>query len=370
MVPLAQALQAHGHEVKVATSASFAPDVADAGLAPLAVGRDWVESEAERTAPGFTSAGIAGQMDAFANLAEEFLDDLLQLEWRPDLVIREVTEFGSAVYARLIGARCVIHGITLHPPLGLLRHWVGNTLSALASRADADISIFDDGVLVNHFPPSWLPEQPGGSEALRFFAPAAVTSEDPAPGWVTERDGSRPLVYATLGTVFNGVHVAFEQLLGAADGADFDLLLTVGKNVDPGTLKGPSNSRIEQFVPQDSILGAVSAVVCHGGMGTVMGALRHGVPLCCIPFGADQPFNAARVEALGCGRSYTTHTPTQIPIPHARPEDLQALTLREHVDAVLGKSCYREAAEALAQEIHQLPGIEDEVDLVERLLSS
>jgi UDP:flavonoid glycosyltransferase YjiC (YdhE family) len=367
MVALARGLQERGHDVRVATSAGFAPEVAAAGLQPLAVGRDWLESEAERTAPGFTSAGLAGQMAAFAGLADEFLDDLLRLEWHPDVVIREVTEFASAVYARMVGARCVIHGITLHPPLGLLRHWVGDTLSALASRADADISVFDDGVLLNHFPPSWAPEPSDGGAVLRFFAPAAVASGEQAPGWATERDRSRPLVYATLGTVFNGVHFAFEQLLGAAEGADFDLLLTVGKNVDPRTLDGPSNSRIERFVPQELILGHVGAVVCHGGMGTVMGALRHGVPLCCIPFGADQPFNGARVEALGCGRSYTTHTPADLPIPHARPEDLEAQALRAHIDAILGERRYRDAAEALAREIDQLPGLDEEVDLIESL---
>jgi UDP:flavonoid glycosyltransferase YjiC (YdhE family) len=58
-----------------------------------------------------------------------------------------------------------------------------------------------------------------------------------------------------------------------------------------------------------------------------------------------------------------------MPIPHARPEDLEARTLRAHIDALLGERGYREAAGALAQEINQLPGLDQEIDLVERLLS-
>jgi UDP:flavonoid glycosyltransferase YjiC (YdhE family) len=34
-----------------------------------------------------------------------------------------------------------------------------------------------------------------------------------------------------------------------------------------------------------------------------MTALAHGVPLLCVPLGRDQFFNAARVEALGAGRT-------------------------------------------------------------------
>ena len=369
MVGLAHGLVRRGHAVKVATSASFAPDVAETGLEAMVVGRDWLESEADRVIPGFTAATLPGQMAAFASLGDEFLDDLLQLDWQPDVVVREPTELGSAVYARLVGARPVIFGISLHPPAGLLRHWIGDPLSALASRADADDSIFDDGLLLNHFPRSWLPEQPDIGPAARFFAPTQASRDEPAPAWVTDRDRSRPLVYATLGTVFNSAHAAFEQLLGAAEGADFDLVLTVGKNVDPSAMKAPANARIERFVPQDSILGAVSMVVCHGGMGTVLGALSHGVPLCCIPFGGDQPFNAARVEALGCGRSYTTHTPPHLPIPHARPDDLQAATIRANVEAILDGPGYGEAATALSREIDQLPGLEDEIDLVESHLT-
>ena len=44
-------------------------------------------------------------------------------------------------------------------------------------------------------------------------------------------------------------------------------------------------------------------MVTHGGHGSVMGSLAHGVPLVCIPgVGADQPIVGERIEAIGAGR--------------------------------------------------------------------
>jgi UDP:flavonoid glycosyltransferase YjiC (YdhE family) len=51
------------------------------------------------------------------------------------------------------------------------------------------------------------------------------------------------------------------------------------------------------------LLPRASLVVTHAGLGTVMAALAHGVPLLCMPLGRDQFFNASRVEAIGAGRA-------------------------------------------------------------------
>ena len=42
-------------------------------------------------------------------------------------------------------------------------------------------------------------------------------------------------------------------------------------------------------------------MVTQCGLGTLMKALAHGVPLVCIPLVGDQPDNAARVVAHGAG---------------------------------------------------------------------
>ncbi len=49
------------------------------------------------------------------------------------------------------------------------------------------------------------------------------------------------------------------------------------------------------------MLPHAALVVTHAGLGTVMSALAHGVPLLCVPMGRDQHGNAARVSKLGAG---------------------------------------------------------------------
>lgn len=59
--------------------------------------------------------------------------------------------------------------------------------------------------------------------------------------------------------------------------------------------------RVERHVPLADVLPRCAAVVTHGGSGTVVAALAAGVPCVVLPMGADQPWNADRVAALGTG---------------------------------------------------------------------
>ena len=88
--------------------------------------------------------------------------------------------------------------------------------------------------------------------------------------------------------------------------------------------------------------------------GSVSGALEHGVPLVCIPLGADQPLNAARCGALGVGLGL----------------DAVALTPRDARAAVaelLSEPRYRDAAARLQAEIAAQPPPSHAVELIERL---
>ena len=82
------------------------------------------------------------------------------------------------------------------------------------------------------------------------------------------------------------------------------VVVTVGRDIDPAELgPQPAHVRVERYVPQADVLPRASLVVSHGGSGSVLAALAHGVPLVLLPMGADQPYNAARCETLGVARS-------------------------------------------------------------------
>jgi UDP:flavonoid glycosyltransferase YjiC (YdhE family) len=55
------------------------------------------------------------------------------------------------------------------------------------------------------------------------------------------------------------------------------------------------------FADHDSLLPDSAAVIGHGGLGTVLRALAHGVLQLLLPLGRDQAFNAGRVERLEAG---------------------------------------------------------------------
>jgi len=78
-------------------------------------------------------------------------------------------------------------------------------------------------------------------------------------------------------------------------------LVTTGPAVDPEVIAAPPNVTVTRWVRHADILPHCSAVITHGGHGTVMKALIAGVPLVVVPLGRDQPDNAARVVYAGAG---------------------------------------------------------------------
>jgi MGT family glycosyltransferase len=133
------------------------------------------------------------------------------------------------------------------------------------------------------------------------------------------------------------------------------LVVTVGRNGDPGQFgPQPEHIRIERYIPQTLFFPRCDVVITHGGSGTTMAALTHGLPLIVVPISADQPENADRCAALGVARVI-------------QPSDLSAGLAREAVREVLGNNAYHRAAERMRDEIAALPGPEYAVALLERL---
>lgn len=114
-------------------------------------------------------------------------------------------------------------------------------------------------------------------------------------------DHPDPLVVVGLSTTYQQQEELMQKVLDAMDGLKVRGLVTLGPALDQAQLNIPSNVVVRRSVPHAQVFPMASAVVTHSGHGTVMRALAHGVPLVCIPFGRDQPGNAARVVAKGAG---------------------------------------------------------------------
>jgi rhamnosyltransferase subunit B len=112
--------------------------------------------------------------------------------------------------------------------------------------------------------------------------------------------GPAPVVF-TLGS--SAVHRAgafYEESLGAIRQLGCRAVLLVGNNRIAGPL--PPATAIFPYAPFARIFPRASAIVHQGGIGTCAQAVVAGRPMLVVPYGFDQPDNAARLERLGVAR--------------------------------------------------------------------
>src|SRR3954468_12444139 len=360
LVPFARACVEAGDEVCLAGPRSAGALVRGLGLdycgfpdpPPERVGG--IVAAAARLAPGEGHALMI--REGFGRAATRAaLGDIMLLvgAWQPDVVISESQELAGALAAERHGIAHVRVALGLAstdrqtralmaPALDELRAELG--LTGEASHAAAIFTpvpaALDDG---------------DNAAAHRFREPrhAQAPPHDWWPG-----NGDDPLVYLTLRSVAASLGY-FPRLYRAAIDAVADLparvLVTVGRDADPDRLGPlPGNVRAERWVDQDAVAAHTSAVVCHGGHGSVIGALAHGCPLVVVPlFGDDQRHNARRVAQIGAGIRLEGAPRTMFEPPGA---DVLA-ELPSAIRRALDGAAQRAAAARVAAEIETLPPV-------------
>jgi MGT family glycosyltransferase len=157
--------------------------------------------------------------------------------------------------------------------------------------------------------------QPGGdvlAAELDFVGPSMPEQAPIDPGLEAEIAG-RPLIYVSLGTVFNERPRFFRDCLESFAGREEVVLLSIGDRFDPGALgEPPANAIVRRSVPQLAVLERARLFVTHAGMNSASEALWFGVPTLLHPQTADQPVVAARLAQLGAGRMLSRSSPRRI----------------------------------------------------------
>jgi len=373
MIPLAQELTRRDHQVAIATSPSFAPTLRQLGLNVLAFKPDWLVRPGDlvydRTVGSESFFGFAQVPDrsSIAGLVD------LARDFAPDLVVREYSEFSGWFVAQGLRRPLVTHAI-IHrlPPPAESR--LVDLVGRLAGQVGVPPPKSGDDLLgqayLDVIPPSfrtpWEHDMPLGHPVRPavFDGSAAVP-----PSRISKLGRQRPLVYVTLGTIFTGYPTLWRTLLTALSRLDVDAVVTTG-SADPSELpKPPSNVAVERYIPQSQLLPHCSAVVCHAGFNTLIGAFVHGLPCVCLPLDADQPVNAARCAAAGAGVNLANASPRDPRGPLTDPETLSADVIVDAVNSVLTDPIFRGAARRLAAEIATMPGPVETVSLLEEMAS-
>lgn len=349
MAALGRRLSERGHEVTTFTEASATRWRHDAPI------------------PAHMYAGA----DSDALFRHVFLGDVVAMvhdivdlayECGADLIVADVMAAGGALAAQLIGLPWVSLSFSPVPEPDswrsfLPRHALGSfaphAVLAELGLPDDDVSLLGRTSPRLHLIPTTplfagFPALPPQVSMVGPFAPvppAREASVPPAgrPVVVVSASTNEPITLGARALVQDRYVAAAVQALG---GLDVDGLVTHATTAEP-----PDNVQLLGRTPHDELFDRASAVVTHGGWGTVSRALVRGLPLVVVPIFADQPYIAGRCADLGLGVALAAETVT-------------AAELRDAVRAVVEEPRYRKAAQEIAAELRGMDPLATAADLI------
>jgi|tagenome__1003787_1003787.scaffolds.fasta_scaffold20970517_2 UDP:flavonoid glycosyltransferase YjiC (YdhE family) len=278
-------------------------------------------------------------------------------------IVTEARTFG----ADLLATDCMLTAgyaaaLRLHVPVVSLVHplyapfvhqWgnqiLGTDVAELLGRSAAVLALQPPGFDL----PGTLPDNTTYVGAIS--PPGPVRRLDATLAALLEEAGD-PWVLLSMSTTLQGQREALPGLLKELASSPVRVLVTLGGVLAPESLDAPANVTVRGYLPHESVLPHVEAVITHAGMSTVATVLAAGRPLVCVPQGREQPLNAARVAEVGAGLDVT---------PDAVSIDLAAAVL-----TVLSNPRFRSTAQEFGAHSAELGFGQRAADLVESALTA
>jgi MGT family glycosyltransferase len=381
---MAIALRERGADVAFYTDASMRDVIEGEGFELLPFDRAasaWRRVHGRDRGTGSWREGLKLLREAREWIVESIPDQVADLQgavarWRPDAIGAEASMWGPLLVLSELGLA----------PVGLVSPLISaqipkagrprvKELAAvrLRRRIDALRATYDLGPMgcsVNAYfgrLPLYLvlsvPELDGDRDDLPpsvHYVGACQWHPPEPPGtveWLDAIPTTRPWVHVTEGTSRFQDHFLLRAAGKGLAGAPFEALLVTGRGLDASVagLQAPArNVHVAEWLSHDVLLSQCDAIVTTGGMGTVVAALRAGVPLVVVPTGWDKPANAQRVVDAGVGVRLSPRRCT--------PERLRAA-----VEEVLGDPGYRRKARRAADLLAAASGPSGAAALIERL---
>ncbi|MFJ9520155.1 nucleotide disphospho-sugar-binding domain-containing protein [Kitasatospora sp. NPDC101801] len=364
MVPLAWALRAAGHEIRVAAQPSMRPAVVRSGMPMVPVGPD-VDYLAvrRRTLPQERADGTPGTAEdiraaaeaddgglfgAWAEATGAALDDTVAFAraWRPDLVIGDTMAPAGLVAAHVLGVPGVRH---LWGPDILGSEGGEKLLDILPGywepyrRHGLDLRGTDPAHrTVSPCPPSL--QAPPAPTRLQLRWPP-YNGPGTVPDWA-DRPGDRPRIALTWGTsttgVLDGGGTPPAEVLAGLAGLDAEIVVAVTAEERERLGTPPPGVRVLENLPLHVLLPGCALLVHQGGFMTALTAAHHGVPQLLLPQLPNQISDAEVLAGSGAARV----------LPTGRTS---AAEVRAAAEEVLGEGSYAEAARRLRAEILAQP---------------
>lgn len=397
-------LKNRGHEVVIATCASYRSKVQAEGLHFHPVRpdlNDLMNSFPENSARGNDLK--SGTEFILKNLvlpkSRETYEDLLEACRGADLLVIHPVLFPAPLVAEKLGIRWVsvilspgiflsAYDPPLLPPLAwfhplrklgplphrllhtvvdqITRRWM-RPIEQLRNSVDLPRSSKNpirDGMLSPFGTLGWFstvlgepqPDWPARTEVTGFVFYDKPAGPDGDGALREFLDRGEPPVVFTLGT--SAVTVAgdfYRASLEAAREGRWRVVMLTG--ADPrnriSRSEVPDSIFVAEYAPYSELFPRAAAVVHSGGIGTIAQTLRAGVPSVVVPHAADQPDNACRLARTGASRTIARH-------------DYSAARVARELRLVLDEPRYLELAQAISRQIRGEDGLKKACDALER----
>lgn len=183
---------------------------------------------------------------------------------------------------------------------------------------------------------------------------------EPMAPWILELGRGVPTVHVSEGTIHSRAPVLLKAAAQALAGAPMHVVMTTGthrRTADLGLEPLAANVRVESWVPHTDLLPRTDVFVTTGGAGSVLAALRCGVPVLVVPTEWDKPESARRVVYAGAGLALS-------------PRQCTPARVRAAVERLLTEPSFRARARELAADFARSGGAARAAELVERRLGS
>lgn len=350
MMPLAAQLHRRGHRVLVATGGAAATAVrTQLPVVEVAPPIDYVRSVvrglgahpllAVRSARGMADA--PGGARVFAVTNRPMLAPLLAAarEFRPELIVHEPFASVAAIVAERLGVPAILHNIALDDGIVIRRE-------LLRLLTDADVPA--PAQTLSIAPPS-IVEVSGRPLRYTPYAPPAVRT----PPFLREPP-TRARILVTRSTMLgDGPDAMLRAIVRAAPEVDAEIVIV---RPDRTTLRAtalPASVRTTDWIALHEALPYCTAMVGHGGAGSVFAALQAGVPQLATPAPGDRAWNATAVRRRGAGIAVSARSITA-----------------DHLTTLINDRDLATAARSVADEIAAMPGIADVADDVVTLAAA
>lgn len=354
---IARELERRGHRVRFHGRPDMVERVTAAGLEAHELSDAYAEVDRYSFHPlptvfGYTSSPAVG----------EELVETVAVE-QPDVVVIDAM-FSAALQVAPRFERPT--GVMLHTFLHrIFDGWRANFAMQSESRQQAGFAPLDDldtlwgdrGVLHVNTVAAFDGEPATAWTNVTHGAPVLASERRAVPTdlpWASD-DGT-PLVLLSFSTVPEQRSVdSLQRALDALDPLPVHVVATTGGIVEPAELTAPANAYLVPFADHDALMDRATLVLGHGGHGTTMRALTHGLPIVGMPAkGADQVPITRMLDEWNVGRGL--------------PGDADVASIRAAVETVLSDASIRAAARERAAALAGLEGAQLAADALESLL--